>query len=150
MAARGSLPDMLLRVGSTLVAWMVIYAHLLWLAILPQAGCSDGDELWRLLLGFAPVAIAFSLLVRAVHVLPGIYAITRFMAIPAGLLMLLAVQPVIGAFSATTLASEPLCAGMPTATWHPYWAPVQIAALLLIAVQCVRAWRLPAQASPEL
>ncbi|MCR9276467.1 MAG: hypothetical protein NXH85_00740 [Pseudomonadaceae bacterium] len=150
MAARGSLPDMLLRVGSTLVAWMVIYAHLLWLAILPEAGCSDGDELWRLLLGFAPIAAAFSLLLRAVHVLPGIYAITRFMAIPAGLLILLAIQPVIAALNAATLASEPLCPGLTHAAWQPYWAPVQIATLLIIAVQSLRAWRLPGSASAEL
>lgn len=141
---------MLLRVGSTLVAWMVTYAHLLWLAILPQAGCNDGNELWRLLLGFAPVVAAFSLLLRAVHVLPGIYGITRYMAIPAWLLMLLAVQPVFAALSTTTLGSEPLCAGTVAAPWQTYWAPLQIAALAVIAVQTYRAWRLPGRPESEL
>ncbi len=150
MAFRGTLPDMLLRVGSTLVAWMVIYAHLLWLAILPQAGCADGDELWRLLLGFAPFVICFSLLLRAVHVLPGIYGITRYMALPAALLMLLAAKPVFTALTQTTLGSAPLCPDTTMAGWQPYWAPVQVAALLCIAIQAFRAWRMPLSTDAEL
>ena len=138
---RARLPDLLLRIGCTLVAWMVIYAHLLWVAVLPNTGCTDGDALWRLTLGFAPIAVGFSLLLRAVHVLPEIYATTRYFALPAGLLILLAAKAVVATLTDSTLGQASICGIEPTPGWHAWWAPVQIAVLSALAVQCWRSWR---------
>lgn len=144
--ARAQLPDLLLRVGCTMVAWMVIYAHLLWVAVLPNTGCTDGDALWRLTLGFAPVALGFALLLRAVHVLPEIYNTTRYFALPAFLLVLLAARAVATSFTTNTLNGASICDIMPSPAWHAWWAPVQVVVLALLALQIYRAWR-PMQAS---
>ena len=52
------LSEVFLRLASALVAWMVIYAYVIWLAALHAIGCGpDGDEIFRLLLGMAPLAL---------------------------------------------------------------------------------------------
>lgn len=124
-----------------MVAWMVIYAHLLWVAVLPTTGCTDGDALWRLTLGFAPIALGFALLLRAVHVLPEIYNTTRYFALPALLLVLLATRAVATGFTDNTLNGVSICGIMPSPAWHPWWAPAQTIVLILLCVQIYRAWR---------
>ncbi len=47
--------EVFLRLGSALVAWMMMYAYFLWLAAVYVVACgADGDEMHRLLLGLAP------------------------------------------------------------------------------------------------
>ena len=133
--------EVLLRLGCTLVGWMVVYTHLIWLATLRVIGCSpDGDEMWRLLLGFAPFAVGFAFLLTALRGLPDVSRILRWLAIPLTVLLPVAAIPVVVALAATTLGNESICGGAQT-TWHVWWAPIQFAALLVIGWRAWRAWR---------
>ena len=50
--------EVFLRLGVSLVSWIVLYAYLLWLAVAGKVGCGpDGDEVFRLLLGLAPLGL---------------------------------------------------------------------------------------------
>ncbi len=58
--------EVFLRLGTSLVAWMMLYAYIVWLAALNSLGCGpDGDEMHRLLLGMVPVACGFAFLIGA-------------------------------------------------------------------------------------
>ncbi len=135
---------MLLRLGTALVAWMVVYTHLIWLATLRIIDCgSDGDELWRLLLGFAPIAVGMSLLLTNTRALPTIHVIVRWFALPLLLFVPLAAIPVWNAFTLTTLGGESICRVIPAPWWHGLWAPVQALTLMWIVWATWRAWRAP-------
>jgi len=127
----------LLRLGCSLVAWMVLYTHCIWLATLRVVGCGpDGDELWRLLLGFAPIALGFSFLISAIQQQREVAQIMRWLAAPFVLLIPLAIWPVITTFTATTLDSESIC--NTHAWWHTWWAPVQLLTLGVITYNLYR------------
>lgn len=112
---------------------MVVYTHCIWLATLRVIGCGpDGDELWRLLLGFVPFAVGFAFLLVAIRRSLEVARILRWLAVPFVALMPLAAIPVVSALSASTLGSQPIC-GDDLAWWHIWWAPVQIVALTIIA-----------------
>ena len=52
--------EVFLRMGTALVAWMMLLTHFVWLAVLHVIGCGpDGDEMHRLLFGLAPFTILF-------------------------------------------------------------------------------------------
>ncbi|MEE4283624.1 MAG: hypothetical protein V2I41_16910 [Pseudomonadales bacterium] len=137
-----SLPEMLLRLGTGLVAWLVIYTHLIWLGTLRIIGCnSDADELWRLLFGFAPIVFGFSWLLLNTKKLPEVHQIIRWFVLPLFLLVPLALIPIWQALSQTTLGGEAICSINPVPWWHKSWAPVQIVTVAWIVVMCWRAWR---------
>ena len=134
-----SIPDVLLRLGCVLVAWMVIYAHCIWLATLRTIGCGpDGDEMWRLLLGFIPITIGFALLLTAVRKIPEVARILRWAALPLLILVPIATLPVISALKLTTFGGQPICGDF--AVWHTWWAPGQIITLAFISFAAFRAW----------
>lgn len=119
---------------------MVVYAHCIWLGTLRVIGCGpDGDELWRLLLGFVPFAVGFAFLLTAIRRLLDVARILRWLAIPLLALIPLAAIPVVSALLTTTLGSQPIC-GDELAWWHTSWAPVQIVALAIIAWRAYLAW----------
>jgi hypothetical protein len=137
-----SLPEMLLRLGTALVAWMVLYTHLIWLATLRMIECSsDADELWRLLLGFAPITIGLSMLLTNTRVLQEVHQIIRWFAAPLVLLVPLAAIPVWTALRLTTFGGESICLINPTPWWHNLWAPAQAFTLLWIVWAVWRTWR---------
>lgn len=135
---------MLLRLGCALVAWMVIYTYGLWLAVLRVTGCGpDGDEFWRLLLGFAPFAAGFSLLLGASRPMPELHGILRWGFVPLVVLVPLALLPVWDTFTAVNLAGEGICSPSPAGVWQLWWAPLQLITLIVIIVFTVRTWRAP-------
>lgn len=135
-----SLIEVLLRLGCNLVAWMVVYTHIVWLATLRVIGCeAASDQFWRLLLGFAPVAIGFSFLLGAMNKIPEIARILRLLGVPLVVLLPLATWPVVSALRTSTFESSPIC-GIEIASWHSWWAPVQLVSLLIITISVVRAW----------
>ena len=137
-----SLPEMLLRIGTTLVAWMVVYTHLIWLGTLRIIGCnSDTDELWRLLFGFAPIVIGISALLVTSRKLHEVHQIIRWFIGPLVVLVPLALIPIWTAFSLTSLGGEAICLVEPTPWWHTWWAPVQAFTVTWIVWMAWRAWR---------
>jgi ABC-type molybdate transport system permease subunit len=75
--------EVFLRLGVALVAWMMLYAHVVWLAALHAMGCGpDGDELHRLLLGLAPLTCGFALLLHMTRPFADIHRILRWLGAP--------------------------------------------------------------------
>jgi len=137
-----SLIEMLLRLGCSLVAWMVIYTYCLWLAVLRVTGCgSDGDEFWRLLLGLAPFAAGFAAVLGASRRMPDLHRILRWGFVPLVLLIPLDLIPVWTTFAAVNLAGEGICSASAASQWQLWWAPLQLATLIVIILFTVRAWR---------
>ena len=133
--------EVLLRLGCGLVAWMVIYTHCIWTATLFVTGCeSDGDSLWRLLLGFAPFTIGFCLLVNVTNKLQEVHKILIWAAVPLVLLIPLALRAIWPTLVNSTLGSYPICDGTPLAGWHFWWAPVQLLVMLVIVAAVGRMW----------
>ena len=138
-----TLIEMFLRLGCSLVGWMVVYAHCLWLATLGAIGCGpDGDEFWRLLLAMGPLAAAFALLTGSTARLPALHQILRWGVLPLGLLLPLALAAIWPTFAAVNLQGLGICAATPAAGWHQWWAPVQFVSLGMIGAFTVRSWRL--------
>lgn len=130
--------EVLLRLGCALVAWMVIYTHCIWSATLEVVGCGpDADNLWRLLLGFAPFTIGFAALLGVSARLPGVHSILAWGAVPLVVFIPLAVHATWPWFVDATLNSQAICTTQPTA-WHPWWAPVQFAVLIWISFCALR------------
>ncbi len=132
---------MLLRLGCSMVAWLVVYTHLLWLATLRVINCSsDGDAMWRLLLGFAPVALGFATLLQLSRRLPAVHEILRWAAAPLVLLIPLAIAAILPTLTTSTLGAEAICSE-PMQPWHRWWAPLQLFTIGLLCVLAYRAWR---------
>ena len=132
---------MLLRLGCSLVAWMVVYTHCIWLATLGAIGCgSAGDELLRLLFGFVPFTIGFSFLLSAINPVAEVARILRWLALPLALLIGVAALPVITFLQESTFGSEPICSSGPAA-WHRWWAPAQLLTLSVVGLMAFRVWR---------
>jgi hypothetical protein len=119
---------------------MVIYTHLIWTATIKTVGCgAEGDEIWRLLLGFAPFAIGASLLLGVSKKLPEVHKIIRWFGAPLLLLLPLALLAVWPTFITVTLGTDGICDPSEIPGWHTWWAPVQLFTLSLIVVNVVRA-----------
>jgi hypothetical protein len=133
--------EVLLRIGCTIVAWFLLYTHCLWLSIVQQVGCeSDGDALWRLLLGLIPITVTFGFLIRAANKVSSVQQSLRWGAAPMLLLLPLALFAVWPTFTASTLGNSPIC-DIPDVAWHRWWAPAQLLVLLYIAIISYRNWR---------
>lgn len=144
MAGRHSMPliDMLLRLGCVMVAWMVVYAHLLWLATVRVIGCDvDGDALWRLLLGFAPIAVGFTLCFDLLRPLEDIHRTLRWASAPLLVLVPLCLAAVWPTWQRATVDGLSICATLPAGWWEALWAPTQLATLAVISTMAWRVWR---------
>ena len=134
---------MFLRLGCSLVGWMVVYAYCLWMATLRVIGCGvDGDEFWRLLLAFAPIALGFAALIGVSARLPSIHQILRWGFVPLLLLVPLGVLSAWPTFDVVNLQGKGICSAAPSASWQQWRAPAQFVTLLLISAAAWRAWRL--------
>ncbi|MEM7077184.1 MAG: hypothetical protein AAF513_01025 [Pseudomonadota bacterium] len=130
--------EVLLRLGCALVAWMIVYTHCIWSATLDVVGCGpDADNLWRLLMGFAPFTVGFSLLLGVSARMPSVHSILAWAALPLVLFVPLAVRATWPWFVAATINGEPICTAE-IAAWHPWWAPIQLAVLLWVSVIATR------------
>ncbi len=133
--------EVLLKLGISIVAWMVIYAHCIWAATLGVAGCdADGDALWLLLLIFAPFTLGFSFSLSASTQLPEVHGIIKYLALPLVVLIPLAALPVWTTMQIATIGTAAICGDGAQASWHAWWAPVQIFTLLTVTVMAWRAW----------
>jgi len=134
--------EVFLRLGCSLVAWMVTFTWVVWLAALHVMGCGpDGDEMHRLLLGLAPVTCAMSPMLRLTRPFAEIHRMLSWLAVPVALLLIPAVRNVWGAFRRSNLDGLAFCNDDAVAAWQATWAPLQFAAILIVAAILVLSWR---------
>jgi hypothetical protein len=137
-----SLTEAFLRLGCSIVAWLMVYTHCLWLATLYSVGCgSDGAEFWRLLLGFAPLTIGFTLLLGATRKLDAVHGTLAWLAIPLIVLLPLAARGIWPTLQSATFNDVAICADGDASLWQVLWAPVQIATLAIIGFVAFRVFR---------
>lgn len=134
--------EVFLRIGSVLVAWMVLYAHFLWLMALSAIGCgSDGDEMLQLLLGLAPVTVAMAISLRVTRPFPEIHSMLRWLGVPLLLMLPFSLRSIWLIFSMVVYDSTAVCAASPPPTWQLIWAPVQIIVVGVAIYSVIRVWR---------
>jgi hypothetical protein len=134
--------EVLLRLGSSLVAWMVLYAHFLWLAALYAMGCgSDGDEMHRLLLGLAPITCGFAFALQLTRPFPDIHRILRWLGVPIFFLLLLALRSVWQVFVRVNLESMAICGNAAPSGWQYLWPTSQFITVLLAAYMIFSVWK---------
>jgi hypothetical protein len=142
--------EIFLRLGCALVAWMVLYAHFVWLAALGAVGCGpDGDELHRLLLGLVPFTIGFSFLLRMTRPFTDIHLILRWLGVPLAVLMTAGAYQVILISHSVYATGHGICSTSSAATWHQIWGPAQLLAIVVSASMIIRIWRTAAAARKE-
>ena len=131
--------ELFLRLGAHLVAWLVLYTYCIWLAVIPQVGCgSEGQELFRLVFGFAPFAMLAALLLRVAYPLHSVVGYLKWLAVPMVILVPLALRPIVDVFSSVTLDALAYCGQSAAPVWHLAWAPCNFAGLALISFLSVR------------
>jgi len=135
--------EVFLRLGSGLVAWMLIYAYALWLAVLNEAGCVDGDQLHRVLLAAAVLAAAVSPLLTVTRPFGDVHRLLRWLAVPLALLLPFALRNVWAAFDRVHMDGLALCDVAAPTPWQSAWAPAQLFIVILLVLMILRAWRTP-------
>ena len=134
--------EVFLRLGSTLVAWMILFTHVVWLAALGGMGCGpDGDELHLVLLWLMPFTIGFSFLLHMTRPFPEIARILRWLSVPW---IGLAITGIYKNWSSTTAvysSGRGICGGNDVVPWHTFWGPLQLLGLAIVAVMVLRLWR---------
>lgn len=138
--------EVFLRLGCGLVAWMVVYAYALWLAVLHLAGCADGnDQLHRVLLGLAPLAAGCSLLLPVTRPFPDVHRMLRWLGVPLALLLAFALRNAWRAFALVDIDGRAICGAAGPQPWEYAWAPVQVLAVLSIGIMIYRSWHAAAR-----
>ena len=131
--------EVFLRLGSSLVAWMVLYAYILWLAVLRTIGCGpDGAEMHQLLLGMAIISCPVVFLVQVTRTLPEVHALLRWLAVPLFMLMPFGLVSIWRALLRANGESLSICSNNAAVLWERVWAPVQFIALLIIAYMLIQ------------
>ncbi len=134
--------EVFLRMGTALVAWMMLFTHFVWLAVAHVAGCDpDGDEMHRLLLGLAPFTCGFALLTGVTRKFPDIHAMLRWLFVPLLLLTPFCVRTIWGVFNTVNVAGQAVCADGQPPVWQQFWAPVQLVTVLTVILVAVHFWR---------
>ncbi len=134
--------EVFLRLGSALVAWMMMYAYFLWLAAVYVIACGpDGDEIHRLMLGLAPFVWGFAFALQLTRPFADIHRMLRWLGMPLFLLLPFALRSVWEVFQTVNINSSAICAGGPPSTWQSYWVAVQLVTLVLVCFILVKEWR---------
>jgi len=136
-----SFAELCLRLGLVLVAWLLVLAHCLWLAVLPRVDCAANGTLpWLLTLGAAPLVMASAWVLPSGRRVPGVGHLLRLFALPLPLLLPLAAWATAEGLSAVTLGGGGFCAGVGRSGWEAWWAPVQATALAVVVWGAARSW----------
>ncbi|NIL95487.1 MAG: hypothetical protein GTO71_13895 [Woeseiaceae bacterium] len=131
--------EVFLRLGITLVAWMMLFTYALWLAAAHVVECGpDGDELYRLLLGLAPFTVAFAFAIRVTRPFADIHSMLRWLGAPLGLLLLLGLRTIWSVLSQVNIGAVALCGADEPALWQQAWAPLQLATVFAVAILVFR------------
>jgi len=145
--------NVFLRLGCTLVGFMVVFGHLLWLWILPQIDCAvDGHAFWYALFWMSIPTLIFAALLLASRPLTSVVGGLKWLCIPVIGLLPLALLGVWPTLQATTFGGAAICPHPdnynPSMTWQIMWGPLQLIVLSAIGVQAIRYWRMAAKAIP--
>jgi len=134
--------EVFLRLGSALVAWMMMYAYFLWLAAVYVIACGpDGDEIHRLMLGLAPFVCGFAFALPLTRPFAEIHSILRWLGVPLFLLLPFALRSVWQVFQTVNMSSSAICASGAPSTWQSFWVAVQLVTLMLVCFILVKEWR---------
>ena len=134
--------EVFLRLGSSLVGWMLVYTYMVWLAALNVMGCGpDGDAMHQLLLGLAPFAVVMTLLLRVTRPFPDIQRMLSWLGLPIVLLLPFVLRNIWAVFERTNLGGFAICSDAATSPLHVFWAPMQFSALGFIVVLIVKEWQ---------
>ena len=134
--------EVFLRLGCALVAWMMLFAHFVWLSALGAIGCGpDGDELHRLLLAFAPATIGFAFMLGMTRPLVDVHRILRWLGVPLAALMTLGAYQSLLVMRGIRSTGLGICSPESAATWHQIWGPAQLLAIVVSAAMILRVWR---------
>ena len=143
--------ELFFRLGSALVGWIVVYAYLLMVAVIPRSSCSlTNDGLWLPTLYMAVlVAVCVPLMQLGTFLRESL----RWLAAPLVLLWPLALLAVLPYVNEATVDGKHVCAVLNPSFapdsqpgWHRLWAPAQLLALAAVAWSVWRYWRTPASA----
>ena len=130
--------EVFLRLGSSLVGWMMVFTYLVWMAALHAMGCGpDGDEMHRVLLGVGPLALVMALALRSTRPFLDIHRMLGHLAWPAALLGLLALKNIWVVFERTHVGGLAICAEEAPSTLQLIWAPAQFFIVVALAIVLV-------------
>lgn len=134
--------EVILRIGTALVAWMVVFAYFLWLAVAGRVGCdAEGESLFALLLGAAPFAVLFAFLTRVSRPLKDVHGMLRWLGVGPALLSPFAVITFVFVWRAVHGRGESLCSAGSPPDWQAYWLPVQVVAALVSLALIFSNWK---------
>ena len=134
--------EVLLKLGVSLVSWIVLYAHILWLAVAGKVGCGpDGDEVFRVLLGLVPLTLLCTWLLKATRSLGEVHRTLLWASLPLLLLSPFAMKAVAMVASGVNLHGRSICTAELPSWWEQIWAPAQLLVLVFAAIIIVRMWR---------
>lgn len=134
--------EVFLRLGCSLVAWMLVFTYAVWVAALHAMSCGpDGDAMHRLLLGLAPFTVAMALLLRLTRPFADIHRMLSYLGIPLLLLLPFAARNVWNVFDRTWLEGLAICSADAPGTVHQIWAPAQFLAVIALALLVIGVWR---------
>ncbi|MFK7888268.1 MAG: hypothetical protein AB8G16_15510 [Gammaproteobacteria bacterium] len=136
--------EVFLRLGSALVAWLLLLTYFIWLGVVGSVGCGpDGDELHRLVLGLAPVAFGSAFLLRSTRPLDEVHGILRWGIALLALLLPSALLAVWSVFRTVWLDQQNICGSGTALTWEQAWPVVHVVTLAVIVFLAVKNWRTP-------
>ena len=142
--------EVFLRLGCALVAWMMLYAHFVWLAALGNVGCGPGgDELHRALLLMAPLTIGFAFLLSMTRPLAEVHRILRWLGLPLAALMLSGGYHAFVVSRSVYLSGLGICSENDATAWHQFWGAAQLLVIIVCAAMIVRVWKYAAASSSE-
>ncbi len=131
--------EIFLRLGASLVGWMVLVAYLMWLAVTRKLDCAtSGDELFLLLLYTGPPAALMSLLIQATRPMREIQAILRWLIVVPALLLLPVMLALVEIGASVYVDGAALCAAGAPPTWQLVLPPVAVLSVIVILFTCIR------------
>ena len=111
--------EIIFRVGSTVVGWIMAYVYLLVLAVIPLSGCTrQPQDLW---LGSLILAGAMALCLFLIPLGRRVSDSSRWLSIPAIILLPFAMLAVLPWLGPVTIGGAPLCGARLDGAAAPGW-----------------------------
>ena len=138
------LAEIFLRLGSSLVGWMVLYANTLWLAVSARVTCGEeGAELFGVLLGLAPVTLLTAPLIMVSRPLVEVHRMLRWLAIPILLLLPFCLFAIYRVVLIVYGAGVSICGEADAPAWQFWWVPVELVVIAASSLIIAFAFRCP-------